>query len=383
MSDTGSVFRTGVLAIAITGCYQPKEVLCDGPACVDGGPGDVNTDPVCVGAGLLNEVCAAPGGPVTFGTEPLDVDLDPRCDAGLPGACFIVATDIQIDGRLDVFGGRPLVLWSSHDITIDSAGVLDVASHSTPTPKQGPGSNPSGCAGTGATGSTLSTAFPTVGGGGGGGGFRTSGGAGGSGRNTENSATVDTSTSTVENHALHGGCAGGPGGFQDASRGRGGGAVYLMAGGTITIGGVIDASGGGGAGGDANANQVSGGGGGGSGGLIGLEAEAFSLTGARLAALGGGGGAGATTTSSGGNGPDPMAAPPTGSGIANETAPANSGGAGCGVTGLGGSGGGDVLSNNVGSGGGGGGGCGWIVIYSADPSVASGALVAPAPLIIP
>jgi hypothetical protein len=93
---------------------------------------------------------------------------------------------------------------------------------------------------------------------------------------------------------LRAGCRGGFGGSGGGGStvgvgGRGGGAVYLIAGTEIQISGLVTAYGGGGGGGD----EKGGGAGGGSGGMIGLDAPVVTVAASgAVAANGGGGGEG-------------------------------------------------------------------------------------------
>jgi hypothetical protein len=148
----------------------------------------------------------------------------------------------------------------------------------------------------------VAAVFMEGGGGGAGGSFQTAGGGGGRG----NGNNVGGMPGSVEPTMgfVRGGCRGANGGASasplefDAFGGSGGGAMYLLAGDSIVIEGVLDASGAGGSAGtqgdDTDTNTGgAGGAGGGSGGLIALDAPMIVVeAGGRLVANGGGGGGG-------------------------------------------------------------------------------------------
>jgi hypothetical protein len=107
---------------------------------------------------------------------------------------------------------------------------------------------------------------------------------------------------------LRGGCPGGKGGIGTGTTrtlgGPGGGAIYLVARGTLTINGAIDASG---AGGNGGSSTKAGGGGGGSGGMIVIHAGTIALgANGAVAANGGGGGGGGGVAAGGSDGDDPI-----------------------------------------------------------------------------
>jgi hypothetical protein len=251
---------------------------------------------------------------VPTGTESLDNDspLDTGSCTGsrqvvtsIPGTpptsvCLVAADAITLDGAvtLSVRGTRPLVLLGVTSITLD--GDIDASSFDT---KLGPGANPSVCTTAGLDG----TAGGTGGGGGAGGTFGSLGGAGGAGGGGANAGGMPPATPPATSTVLRGGCRGGvgaSGGGGAGPVGNGGGAVYLVSRGTITVNGVIDASGGGGEGG---LQARGGGGGGGSGGMIVFHAETLTVdTAARIFANGGAGGGGAGANADGIDGADPM-----------------------------------------------------------------------------
>lgn len=269
-----------------------------------GGSGDGSMagkpNPVCYGpADGPWRVClaAAPPNPITLPAE-IDTDKSILCErdqpAGWmpaqPAACFILGMTIMTSAMpvltpTRVTGQRPLVLLA--DTTISIATLVDVASHRTDnndrmvaSPKascrpfsQAPGAGDGNGGGGGAGGS-----FTTRGG---------NGGRGGSDNENGQAALADPAAPT----ALRGGCPGQVGGDRsdaDAGAGRGGGAIYLLAGGAITIAGVVNASGAGGSGGA----RRTGGSGGGSGGMIILHGASISIGSAGTVLANGGGGAG-------------------------------------------------------------------------------------------
>ena len=236
----------------------------------------------CLGAGAF-AVCpdTVPTHTLTLASwvytwgAPCEATQPPRwIAAGQPEACFIVANDIVVNST-DFDGPRPVVLVALNSITVTT--LLDVGSD-TNTGVVGPGTQPQTC--------VPFASAPGISSGGAGGSFMTMGGNGGDhvgGTGSGGAAAPAVTAPTV----LRGGCRG-----QQPSTNRGsegGGAVYLIAGGSITVnpGATINASGAPGMGG-----QTSGGNGGGSGGMIVLHATSIVANQARLIANGGGGGEG-------------------------------------------------------------------------------------------
>jgi hypothetical protein len=110
---------------------------------------------------------------------------------------------------------------------------------------------------------------------------------------------------------LRGGCPGQPGGAgKPGDGGAGGGAVYLVSTGTLSITGDIDVSGAGGAGVDS----LHGGGGGGSGGMIVLHGSSITTSSSSILIANGGGGGGGSAKAGGSmkgvDGHDPVLAVP-------------------------------------------------------------------------
>jgi hypothetical protein len=346
---------TSALVAAGCGFSAARSGAGHDDASVDGSDADaIDAAPgtVCYGASGVWRVClaAAPTGDVALPMM-LDTDRDPIClqaqpsgwTPAQPPACFVVGDTVSVTSTT-VTGGRPLVLVGHSRITIDV--LLDVASHHK-------GKSPA------ASPSSECKSFaqdPTDRGGGAGGSFQSRGGNGGRGDGGQGPNGQSGVADGVPTK-LRGGCAGqvgnGSAPKDPGDPGGGGGAVYLVAGGTIAVNGVINASGAGGSGGDMR----SGGSGGGSGGVIVLHGTLITtLVNGVLVANGGGGAGGASMSSRGVDGADPsttmpLLAVPGGNGSAGD------GGAGFPATG-------NALDGNSGpsneGGGGGGGGAGYI-----------------------
>jgi hypothetical protein len=253
--------------------------------------------------GNLINICLTrlPPGPVTLsGASTLDTSMDSSCtqivsQTGGPSLCVIAGTSVTVSGSLTATGARPLVLIGVDTVSVP--GVLD-ASSARVTGRRGAGANPVGCP-------VMSVAgqFDTRGGGGGAGGsFGTGGGNGGDGDTNDNgqpNGIADGGNAAPPQPtpaALRGGCNGGRGGDSDnqvrgGAGGDGGGAIYLIAGTSMTIAGDVFASGAGGGAINDAAGIEQGGGGGGAGGMIVLDALTVDAPG-RVVANGGAGGGG-------------------------------------------------------------------------------------------
>jgi hypothetical protein len=254
-----------------------------------------------------NAVCYGPSGwQVCVGARPtnavplsdtLDTDKSEQClkkqpeswknsPSSQPDACIVVAGSVVIDS-LHVTGRRPLVIVADSAITVMT--LLDVASHRAQHvvgAGTGSGEDCKPFAGDPGNGP------PGGGGGGAGGSLRFAGGTGGTGNGVNQPGGLAADVVGGAPSHLQGGCAGQPGaGGKADDGGAGGGAVYLVSGGTISIPGRIDVSGAGGAG----QSSLHGGGGGGSGGVIVLYAVGSinPMATTILIADGGGGGGGA------------------------------------------------------------------------------------------
>ena len=298
-----------------------------------------------------------------------------QADANQTEVCVLAARRIEISSAIRASGNRPLVLLALDELVV--TGTLDVSSRPQQAPPAGAGYQ--GCVLSGTSG----TARTTGGGGGAGGTFAALGGVGGTGSSGATTAAGGVPAASDGVGVVRGGCRGGIGGAGDTGMvggfsGEGGGAIYLIAGRTITIRGTINASGGGGD--PAQATSIGGGGGGGgSGGLIGLDAPSIVLEPTAILVANGGGGAGGNGAGTGANGaePDLVAGsfPFVGSG---GTAGPSGGGAG-GAGGTAPSPSGSMGESATGGGGGCGGGVGQIVIFAAQRDLQSGARISPAP----
>jgi hypothetical protein len=242
----------------------------------------------------------------------IDTDMDGMCSRVEPAQngqhelCLVLASDFTLAGnaKLTAHGSRPLVVVAMGRMTI--AGTVDVSSH---VGVLGAAANDASCITVAGQGQGFNAA-----GGGPGGSFGSRGGAGGLDGNgvTLASPPVDPTTLAV----VRGGCPGGAGGYdpeaQAAAGGDAGGAVYLMAGTSLTITGSVLANGrGGSVVKPMLMSSYPGGAGGGTGGLIMLDAPATTVTGVVMANGGGGGAGGSDGASAGNPGADPGPAMPT------------------------------------------------------------------------
>lgn len=369
--------RIWLACLGLAGCQQFLGL--DAPVLApDASPADSNQ--VCIGSGLVsfcvtsgavptNAFDIAPGASLTI--DPTVATLCLRTQLAGVEACVIPAQTASIAGTLEAVGPYPIVIAVFDVITIN--GTLDVSSTSPTmgggigTAIAGAGSGPASCPSLDGASSLL------VGGSGGGGGsFGSSGGIGGPSSN----GTLGGAAGALGTIALAGGCPGGKGGSgNDGPVGRsglGGGVIYIIAGGSITVNGTIKANGGGGGGGGKRA----GGGGGGAGGLIGFDAPEVTLTAsAAIYANGGGGAEGGDNNiegESGGVSAGPLDRALGGGGASDA---GGSGGAGSldtspGMPGMG-------PKDTTSGGGGGGGGGGVIAIYSH--VVSNNAVMSPPP----
>jgi Putative metal-binding motif len=282
------------------------------------GFGMTGTPGVPVFAGGAN--CKAPAG----GVEVNQIQYLNNVTSPRQYLVLIRAKNIDISGKIEVKGRRPLALFSSGNITLSSTGIIDARGAAEPLPISQ--RNMAYCQRTG-DGTQNRNAVS----GGSGGSFNGTGGVGGSAK-----ASGDTSDSPLpsqgSSNALVTGCPGGNGGGAVSggvfgAGGSGGGAVQLFSRRTLQVDGKIYAFGAGGNAG-SRANTI-GGGGGGSGGFIALDAPVINIgAAAKLIAVGGGGGAGDANSGSSSTGDD-------------GTAPAG-GTSGVGSIGAGGSGAGSV-----------------------------------------
>ncbi|HMG51889.1 MAG TPA: hypothetical protein VK601_00380, partial [Kofleriaceae bacterium] len=269
-----------------------NQVIVD--ASVDQGGGSDATPPidarVCFGAGLV-KVClgAPPSKAVNYAgaSNSIDTSNATSCtklvpQTGGPELCVIAGTTVNVGGTVTVTGSRPLVLIAAETLSV--TGTLDGSSTTNTNPRRiGPGANLGTC-------NPASTPDNSTGGAGGGGGgsLATKGGNGGAGDQNHTGRPNDAKGGNAGNAqgappVLRAGCPGGKGGDADAAHrggagGDGGGAIYLIAGISITVSGDVFASGAGGGATNNATGAEQGGGGGGTGGMIGLDAPAIDIT---------------------------------------------------------------------------------------------------------
>lgn len=300
------------------------------------------------------------------GARAIDTTTNAQCTQwrdGSPPVCIVIAQQVDIEDNLRIVGPNPVAIVSTGDLTVGSTGLIDVSSAGGGISSPGAGADTGPCdtlAGE-AQGATSNHA-----GGGAGGSFTGTGGAGGAG-----STTGAVGQAPLDTAKLHGGCPGGLGGARtpspQARGGHGGGAVYVVAKGTIHIAGKINANAERGYGGTtASASEFPGGGGGGAGGMIVLDADMVVVdVNAALVANGGGGGGGASGTAQGRDGND---------GTSVGAAGGTGGGTGTSAGGAGGAGSSRAIRDGLpgapggalqGGGGGGGGAGGYIHLYGA------------------
>ncbi|MGE3546834.1 MAG: hypothetical protein AB7L28_23110 [Kofleriaceae bacterium] len=279
--------------------------------------------------------------------------------------CVIAADTITIADTLTATGSRPLVIAAVNTLEVAMNGVVDVASHRAGSFGAGAISALADCE----AGQAQMT------GGGAGGSFGTIGGDGGDG----GAGTGASAMSAPTPGTVRPGCSGTSGGPSAGGlKGAAGGAVYLVAGGALTIRGTINASGASGTGGLV---PNGGGGGGGSGGLIGLDAPMIHLFDTAIVmANGGAGGGGASSVTPGGDGSDPQLSTPgnPAAGGVGAGGAANAGGGATAVVAA--ANGGD--STTAGGGGGGGGGLGRTFAFGAitiDPAAVTSPAIATSP----
>jgi hypothetical protein len=377
--------------LASAGCGLSSERFI-GP---DAGGTDAVAAQTCFGSGFM-QLCLQtpptgqwpvatppPPTPIQIDTSPKSSDCAPLMTGG--DYCVVAGTTITIDTIVRATGSRPLVLLASDSITVNGSGIVDVGSHRSGS-SAGPGAGEAtdGVCHVGmppadpAIGGISESSAVRVGGGGAGGSFILQGGMGGHGAGIPETMLY-TSTGggpwgsvTAESlTSLRGGCPGQQGASQEAkgvapsggAGGDGGGAVFLIAGNTITINGSILAGGEGGAG-ATNIGQASGGGGGGTGGTIGFDAMVIMAGSSSVIATGGGGGQGGDSgrTATAAAGEDGSFTTAAAGGAGGSGANGGSGGAGSIGPGPGLDGAIGALHTGGGGGGGGGGGPGVILV---------------------
>lgn len=308
--DCASGFRYGELSGSLSN-------QCVGAQTVDGG---VDPDAGnCYGGGLITACFeTVPTGALTLAPASIiNTDTDEKCSptTNNVAACVIAAESITVPSSyVAATGSRPLVLVATQTISVNA--VLTVGS-SRMYAFVGAGSDMPGCnAGVAPTGTS----------GGAGGSF---GGVGGAGAAV---GTAGMPGAAITATSLRGGCSGQTGADAVAptgpgEKGRGGGAIYLIAETSITVAstGSINASGG--AAGGGATGTASGGGGGGSGGLIGLDSPMLMIAG-QVFANGGGGGEASGAQSTGSPGGDALNATTAAAGGAGGTSFGTDGGDG-------------------------------------------------------
>ena len=296
--------------VVLVGCYSPHDFHCEVSCGLEGGkklcPEDLEcgTDSMCHDKGKaectsgmrcagandpppFRQVCV-PDGVAIMPTRvlPAAINTDTDCDFIVPDLCVIAGDLVTVASTVRVRGSAPLGLLGIRAIAINA--TLDLAGRAgdvAPGAVLPPGARD--CAAPNGNNSTM-TAFGA--GGGAGGGYQGVGGDGGDG---ENGLITGGLGGAMHPAVLRGGCNGGNGGnaltMLGGLGGHGGGAVYLLTNGDVSIGGVVNASGGG----AGIAMPNGGGGGGGSGGVILVSANRLLLAPpAQVFALGGGGSSG-------------------------------------------------------------------------------------------
>jgi hypothetical protein len=351
----------GLLAMT-PACSHPGAPGRPDDAAPDGAPIDAGFDGMEIElcAGSFVRVCVAlPVSPVTLTTQTINTATSALCAPyrAMPAvdACVIAGSSIAIPAgnKVSVTGAKRLILLAGTALTI--SGTLDAASH------HGGPNGPAVDTGPCPTGFTNPTTG-VQGGGGWGGSFGRPGGNGGT---TSGGGAAGIAAAAPAITALGGGCSGANGannaaGIAGGAGGRGGGAVALLANRSLTIDGMVNASG---AGGNSGKIGAGGGGGGGTGGMIVLDSPIVRIPGTCFANGGGGGegGEAARDGNGGGESAAPNLAAAGGKGGSALGGDGGNGGFGSAAAATGGNGGaGD------GGGGGGGGGAGIIKILSAD-----------------
>jgi hypothetical protein len=325
----------------------------------------------CYGSGGLFTACfaAPPSSSLSIDsnkTTKLDTDGSDCVvmhQAGGPDVCVIAASTISINSDLRATGSRPLVLVAA--TTLELGATIDVSTHDG---NDGAGADPTACGTAGA-----GMANNSGGGGGAGGTFGGKGGAGATGANGNGGTGGAAAALGTAPTFVRGGCAGADGGGTNAGTGgHGGGAIYLIAGTSISLNSSanIKASGDLGGGGAKH----TGGGGAGAGGLIGLDAPAVSIDdNADVWANGGGGGEGGGDNDAGNDGNTSSQPDQAASGGNGNTNGGNGGDGGYGTHAAQ-----DGGPDSAG-GGGGGGGVGVIRIFQAGGAPSTGDDVSPPP----
>ncbi|MEO7734160.1 MAG: hypothetical protein ABIY55_24570, partial [Kofleriaceae bacterium] len=153
---------------------------------IDAAPVDTIAPPsldaqVCLGHGLV-KICFStlPTDPITLTAEmsPYDTGVDTNCPVravqGGIELCVVAGRTVTVPSAFVAIGARPLVIVGIEDVTIESAGSIDVSSKAGV--RKGAGANTGTC-----SMGDPAEADGGGGGGGGGGGLGTAGGVGGEG----------------------------------------------------------------------------------------------------------------------------------------------------------------------------------------------------------
>lgn len=276
--DAGLACGTGGQCNATGGCLPPFDFVPSNVPLTS-----VPTPPatkVTLGCGTTTIDTGASGPPVVTNWctgQPLFGAASVVQAGGVP-AVVLAFHDLEVAGgsTLALVGARPAIIVSTGDVTV--LGTITVAAGAQACTGAGAGSG-------GATGLANNS-------GAGGGGFGSAGGAGGkvAGALGNAGGAAGPVNGVAELTPLRGGCPGGKGASSGERLANGGGALQLVARGTLTLAGVITAPGEGGRGGGFGA----GGNGGGSGGAVLLEARRLVASSGGVMANGGGGGEGGT-----------------------------------------------------------------------------------------
>jgi hypothetical protein len=359
--------RAWPLALALGGCgFSSSALPLDADidsrpidAAVDATP-DMMATQLCLGT--MHRICvAAPTSSLSLMTQPISTSSSTLCTpyTATPAvdACVIAGQTISLPSGniVTVTGTKRLILIAADSLTI--TGTLDASS------RRGLPGGPAADTGPCAVGAIAPTTNMQGGGGWGG----TFGSGGGNGGTTPSGGIGGSAGAPQSITALAGGCPGGNGAPNGVNvgaggGGHGGGAVMLLAGQTLQIDGVVNASGGGGSGG----KSAGGGGGGGAGGMIVLESPSVKVPGQCFANGGGAGEGGAASNRDGAVGRESTGPDKVGTGGRAGSIGGDGGDGAFAATGAtsGGNGGARAQPPDTGGGGGGAGGAGIIKVVA-------------------
>lgn len=344
----------GIAWMSLAACGFPRPADLVGSDAGVGLDANDSDNDLCLG-NFVHICVAAPTQPLVI-SEPMTLDTmtSPLCVSVRSGGayCVVAATDLTIFRPLRATGKKPLVLLARGTIT--TGDTIDVGSHRAMVPETGAGADPASC-----SVGTLPGTFQEAAGGGAGGSFAGMGGNGGASGEASGGISGAVTPAITE---LRGGCAGQDGAHvinvDSGLAGHGGGAVYFIAGNSISLHGDVLAGGEGGGG-----VSSGGGAGGGAGGMIGFDAPSVTVTRAVVANGGGGGeGGDAFTGTTTHPGQDAVSFLPAPGGAGGNDAGGNGGSGAAGATAGSGKLGGAGTMGPAGQAGGGGGGGGAGVI---------------------